>query len=152
MQHNDDCIRGYVYVGITIIRYSLQLLSKGKWIIIVYQVIIVLFMNLIILEKVEIDKRWNKITFQKTFSNRTNMPRSNIKYEIARDDPDSMDYYLQHVQEYKTTSKIHKSFWNIFGRSLVLIAIYFPLSVGLTFYQQWLLHDYVSTNKLTILN
>ncbi|XP_034941807.1 solute carrier family 35 member C2-like isoform X1 [Chelonus insularis] len=69
------------------------------------------------------------------------MPRTNVKYEIARDDPDSMDCYLQHAQEYQAT-KIHKSFWNTFGKSLILIATYFILSVGLISFQQWFLKDH----------
>ncbi|KAK0088573.1 hypothetical protein PV325_011493 [Microctonus aethiopoides] len=69
------------------------------------------------------------------------MPRANIKYELARDDPDTMDYYLQHAEDYQTTSKIQKSFFNIYGKSLILISIYFVLSVGLTFYQKRLFHS-----------
>lgn len=72
------------------------------------------------------------------------MPRANIKYELARDDPDTMDYYLQHAEDYQTTSKIQKSFFNIYGKSLILISIYFVLSVGLTFYQKRLFHSRVS--------
>lgn len=74
------------------------------------------------------------------------MPISDVKYEAARDEPEPLDCYLQHAQEYQTTSKVPKSFWNIFGRSLVLVGSYFILSVGLTYFQQWFLKDHVSTN------
>ena len=79
------------------------------------------------------------------------MPRSNVKYEIAREDPDSADYFLQHVQDYQTTSKWEKSFWHRILQSIFLIAIYFVLSVGLTFYQQWLYATYVSTKFFVFL-
>ncbi|XP_074097468.1 solute carrier family 35 member C2-like [Cotesia typhae] len=70
------------------------------------------------------------------------MPISDVKYEAARDEPEPLDCYLQHAQEYQTTSKVPKSFWNIFGRSLVLVGSYFILSVGLTYFQQWFLKDH----------
>ncbi|OXU27569.1 hypothetical protein TSAR_011524 [Trichomalopsis sarcophagae] len=70
-----------------------------------------------------------------------NMPRSNVKYELTRDDEDTNDYYLQHGQEYQTVSK-KAIFWRKMMQSIILISIYFVLSIGLTFYQKWLYGDY----------
>lgn len=72
-----------------------------------------------------------------------NMPRSNVKYELTRDDEETNDYYLQHGQEYQTVSK-KAIFWRKMMQSIILISIYFVLSIGLTFYQKWLYGDYVS--------
>lgn len=71
------------------------------------------------------------------------MPRSNIKYELAGDDEDTNDYFLQHVQEYQNVSE-KTVFWRKMMRTITIIAIYFVLSIGLTFYQKWLYDIYVS--------
>lgn len=78
------------------------------------------------------------------------MPRSNVKYEIAREDPDSADYFLQHVPEFPTASKWEKSFWHKILQSVFFISVYFVLSVGLTFYQQWLYKAYVSMDNVCL--
>ncbi|XP_063978558.1 solute carrier family 35 member C2 [Diachasmimorpha longicaudata] len=70
------------------------------------------------------------------------MPRSDIKYEIARNDPDTTEYYLQHAEDYQPTTKGGKTFGRTVVVSLVLIGFYFVLSVGLTFFQQWFNHKY----------
>lgn len=75
------------------------------------------------------------------------MPSSNVKYEIARQDPGGSDYYLRHVPEFQNASRWEKSFWHGIFQSIFLISIYFILSVGLTFYQQWLYEAYVSTTN-----
>ncbi|XP_012286689.1 solute carrier family 35 member C2 isoform X2 [Orussus abietinus] len=66
------------------------------------------------------------------------MPRSNVKYEVASQDADSPDYFLQQVHDFQSTAKTQTSFWRKIGLTTLLIALYFALSVGLTFYQQWL--------------
>ncbi|XP_012268370.1 solute carrier family 35 member C2 [Athalia rosae] len=67
------------------------------------------------------------------------MPRSNVKYEIANQDADTPDFFLHHVPEFKNATKKHIPFWWNILLTLILILIYFVLSVGLSFYQQWLL-------------
>ncbi|CAB0035354.1 unnamed protein product [Trichogramma brassicae] len=69
------------------------------------------------------------------------MPRSNVKYELTRDDDDANDYFLQHVQEYEGMSK-KALFWRGIMQAVLLISIYFVLSIGLTFYQKWLYNTY----------
>ncbi|XP_043266513.1 solute carrier family 35 member C2 [Venturia canescens] len=78
------------------------------------------------------------------------MPSSNVKYEIARQDPDGSDYYLQHVPEFQNASRWEKSFWHGIFQSIFLISIYFILSVGLTFYQQWLYEAYKFLRPLSV--
>lgn len=68
-----------------------------------------------------------------------NMPRSNVKYEIANQDADTPDFFLQHTPEFKNLPKKRLPFWWSILLTSLLILLYFILSVGLTFYQQWLL-------------
>ena len=77
------------------------------------------------------------------------MPRSNIKYQLTGDDDDSNDYFLQHVQDYQSNSKT-ANFWRKMIQTLLLISVYFVLSISLTFYQQWLYSDdgYVSKKEI----
>lgn len=80
--------------------------------------------------------------------------RSDIKYEITRsneDDRNTIDYYLHQSQDYQTTTKIEKSIFYTLSKSLIIILIYFILSVSLTFYNQWLYNDYVSCIILFLL-
>jgi hypothetical protein len=71
------------------------------------------------------------------------MPRSNIKYELTGDDEDTNNYFVQHVQEYQNVSK-KTIFWRKMMQTIILISVYFVLSIGLTFYQKWLYGTYVS--------
>lgn len=73
-----------------------------------------------------------------------NMTRSHIKYQIAKDADDTSDYFLQPVQELSNISKKEISLWKKIFRTIILIFCYFILSVGLTFYVQWLYNTYVS--------
>ncbi|XP_017881367.1 solute carrier family 35 member C2-like isoform X1 [Ceratina calcarata] len=70
------------------------------------------------------------------------MTRSHVKYQIAKDTDDTSDYFLQPVQEYSNVSKKEVSLWKKTFRILLLILCYFVLSVGLTFYVQWLYNTY----------
>ena len=70
------------------------------------------------------------------------MTRSHIKYQIAKDVDDTSDYFLQSVQELSSMSKKEISPWRKTLRTIILILIYFVLSVGLTFYVQWLYSTY----------
>lgn len=72
------------------------------------------------------------------------MTRSHIKYQIAKDVDDTSDYFLQSVQEFSSMSKKEISPWRKTLQTITLILIYFVLSVGLTFYVQWLYSTYVS--------
>lgn len=72
------------------------------------------------------------------------MTRSHIKYQIAKDTDDTSDYFLEPVQEFSNASKKEVSFWKKFFQIIILILCYFVLSVGLTFYVQWLYNTYVS--------
>ncbi|XP_046603888.1 solute carrier family 35 member C2 [Neodiprion virginianus] len=74
--------------------------------------------------------------------NNKNMPKSNIKYEIANQEPDVPDYFLQHDTQFKNTPTKHLSFWWGILLTSLLILLYFVLSVGLSFYQQWLLKSW----------
>ena len=67
------------------------------------------------------------------------MPRSKVKYEIARDD-------AENPEDYRTTSKKQLFMWQTFFLLVSIIFPYFVLSVGLTFYQKWLFKTYVSGN------
>ncbi|KAF7987659.1 hypothetical protein HCN44_003522 [Aphidius gifuensis] len=90
---------------------------------------------------------------QKEKNNNKMSSRSDIKYEIARNDQDdqnTIDYYLHHSQDYQTTKKIEKSIFYTLSKSLIIILIYFILSVGLTFYNQWLYNDYNFKYPLTV--
>nr|XP_034177202.1 solute carrier family 35 member C2-like isoform X1 [Osmia lignaria] len=78
------------------------------------------------------------------------MTRSHIKYEIAKDADDTSDYFLQPVQEFPNTSKKEVSPWKKLCKILTLIVIYFVLSVGLTFYVQWLYNSYGFHFPLTV--
>ncbi|XP_011495726.1 PREDICTED: solute carrier family 35 member C2 [Ceratosolen solmsi marchali] len=69
------------------------------------------------------------------------MPRSNIKYELTGDDEDTNNYFAQHAQEYQTLSK-KAIFWRKMMQTIILISVYFVLSIGLTFYQKWLYGTY----------
>ncbi|KAL7293386.1 hypothetical protein TKK_0013152 [Trichogramma kaykai] len=79
------------------------------------------------------------------------MPRSNVKYELTRDDDDANDYFLQHVQEYEGMSK-KALFWRGIMQAVLLISIYFVLSIGLTFYQKWLYNTYGFDFPLTVVS
>lgn len=73
-----------------------------------------------------------------------NMPRSNVKYQLAGDDEETNDYFLQHVPDHQAA--VRKAiFWNKMMQSFLLIAVYFVLSIGLTFYQKWLYGTYVGS-------
>ncbi|XP_012143878.1 solute carrier family 35 member C2 isoform X1 [Megachile rotundata] len=78
------------------------------------------------------------------------MTRSHIKYEIAKDADDTADYFLQPVQEFPNTSKKEVSPWKRLFQIAVLIVTYFVLSVGLTFYVQWLYNSYGFNFPLTV--
>nr|CAD7409862.1 unnamed protein product [Timema poppensis] len=52
---------------------------------------------------------------------------------------------LKSNQQHKpseTEEVISNSHWKVVAQSLVLIVVYFSLSIGLTFYQRWLLKDF----------
>ncbi|XP_043248362.1 solute carrier family 35 member C2 [Colletes gigas] len=70
------------------------------------------------------------------------MTKLHIKYEIAKDADDTSDYFLWPVQESSGAVKKETSGWKKTVQTLVLILIYFILSVGLTFYLQWLYDTY----------
>ncbi|XP_012238323.1 solute carrier family 35 member C2 [Bombus impatiens] len=70
------------------------------------------------------------------------MTRSHIKYQIAKDTDDTSDYFLEPVQEFPNLSKKEVSFWKKSFQIIILILCYFVLSVGLTFYVQWLYNTY----------
>ncbi|XP_076247780.1 solute carrier family 35 member C2-like [Calliopsis andreniformis] len=70
------------------------------------------------------------------------MTRSHIKYQIAKDADDTSDYFLQPVQEFPSTFKKETSPWKKVFQTIILILTYFVLSVGLTFYVQWLYNTY----------
>lgn len=72
------------------------------------------------------------------------MTRSHVKYQIARDDVDTTDYLPQNISDFQNVSKLETSFWRKVSQALLLISLYFVLSVGLTFYQPWLYNTYVS--------
>ncbi|XP_066592564.1 solute carrier family 35 member C2 [Prorops nasuta] len=69
------------------------------------------------------------------------MSRSNIKYEIAKDNIDSSDYYLQQ-QDLNNPPKKELKFYAKALQIIILLFVYFVLSVGLTFYQKWLYKTY----------
>ncbi|XP_015607112.1 solute carrier family 35 member C2 [Cephus cinctus] len=71
-----------------------------------------------------------------------NMPRSNVKYEIANQDADTSDYFLSHVQEFQNSTTMQTSFSRKILQTILLISLYFVLSIGLTFYQKWVLKSY----------
>ncbi|KAK9302099.1 hypothetical protein QLX08_005819 [Tetragonisca angustula] len=70
------------------------------------------------------------------------MTRSYIKYQIAKDADDTSDYFLQPIQEFSNVSKKEIPFWKKTFQIIILILCYFVLSVGLTFYVQWLYNTY----------
>lgn len=72
------------------------------------------------------------------------MTRSHIKYQIAKDVDDTSEYFLQPVQDFTNISKKDVPPWKRASQMAVLIVLYFILSVGLTFYVQWLYNTYVS--------
>ncbi|XP_028523257.1 solute carrier family 35 member C2 isoform X2 [Apis cerana] len=78
------------------------------------------------------------------------MTRSHIKYQIAKDADDTSDYFLQPVQELSNISKKEISLWKKIFRTIILIFCYFILSVGLTFYVQWLYNTYGFHFPLTV--
>ncbi|XP_053995025.1 solute carrier family 35 member C2 [Hylaeus anthracinus] len=78
------------------------------------------------------------------------MTRSHIKYEIAKDTDDTSDCFLQPVQEFSGTIKKETSAWKKAIQTFILILIYFSLSVGLTFYLQWLYKTYGFNFPLTV--
>ncbi|KZC08441.1 PREDICTED: solute carrier family 35 member C2 [Dufourea novaeangliae] len=78
------------------------------------------------------------------------MTRSHIKYQIAKDAEDTSDYFLQPVQEFSATSKKDISLWKGAFKKFILIITYFVLSVGLTFYLQWLYNTYGFNFPLTV--
>ncbi|XP_031826391.1 solute carrier family 35 member C2 [Nomia melanderi] len=78
------------------------------------------------------------------------MTRSHIKYQIAKDAEDTSEYFLPSVQEFSTTPKKETSFWKKSFQKLLLIVNYFILSVGLTFYVQWLYKNYGFHFPLTV--
>ncbi|XP_033222139.1 solute carrier family 35 member C2-like isoform X1 [Belonocnema kinseyi] len=63
------------------------------------------------------------------------MPRSKVKYEIARED-------IENSEDYQTSSKKQLLIWQRFFLLVSIIFPYFVLSVGLTFYQKWLFKTY----------
>ncbi|KAG7197651.1 hypothetical protein KM043_016472 [Ampulex compressa] len=71
------------------------------------------------------------------------MTRLHVKYQITKSDPEVNDR-LAHtgVEDLKTIHSKKISFWKKILWTVLLIGIYFVLSVGLTFYQQWLYNSY----------
>ncbi|XP_076286522.1 solute carrier family 35 member C2 [Lasioglossum baleicum] len=78
------------------------------------------------------------------------MTRSHIKYQIAKDAEDTTEYFFPSVPEFSTNSKKEVSFWKRAFQKLILIINYFVLSVGLTFYVQWLYNTYGFHFPLTV--
>lgn len=70
------------------------------------------------------------------------MSRSSIKYQIVKKD-DTL-YYLssQNTQDYQNIPKKEPCIGAL--QTILIISIYFVLSIGLTFYQKWLFKTYVS--------
>ncbi|XP_058798469.1 solute carrier family 35 member C2 [Phymastichus coffea] len=78
------------------------------------------------------------------------MPRSNIKYELAEDDEETYDYFIQHAPEHQPATR-KTLFWNKLMQTITLIAVYFVLSIGLTFYQKWLYGTYKFNYPLSVI-
>ncbi|XP_043474658.1 solute carrier family 35 member C2 [Leptopilina heterotoma] len=70
------------------------------------------------------------------------MPRFNVKYEIARDEVENTEYFLQNDQNLQTPSKKQLVFQQNQFLLIIIICPYFVLSMGLTFYQKWLFKTY----------
>ncbi|XP_051163493.1 solute carrier family 35 member C2 [Leptopilina boulardi] len=70
------------------------------------------------------------------------MPRFNVKYEIARDDVENIEYFLQNDKNLQTSSKKQLIFPQNQFLLIIIICPYFVLSMGLTFYQKWLFKTY----------
>lgn len=70
------------------------------------------------------------------------MTRLHIKYPIARDDVDISEYLPQNVPDFQNVTSPKSTFWRKAYQKLLLISIYFVLSIGLTFYNPWLYNTY----------
>lgn len=75
------------------------------------------------------------------------MPKSNVKYQIASQEADTPDFFVQHATDFKNTRQKQLPFWWGIVLTTSVILLYFVLSVGLTFYQQWLFKTWASTRS-----